>query len=110
MFYSIRFYDDAVEAQVLALPRTLLARYLSLADRMVINGPNLGEPHTKAMGDGLFEMRLKGAEGIARVLYCTLVGRRIVVLHCYVKKTDKTPSQDLLLSRKRLKEIKDADT
>ena len=110
MFYSIGFYDDAVEAQVLALPRTLLARFLALADRMVINGPNLGEPHTKAMGDGLFEMRLKGAEGIACVLYCTLVGRRIVVSHSLVKKTDKTPSQDLLLSRKRLKEIKDADT
>ena len=62
------------------------------------------------MGDGLFEMRLKGAEGIARVLYCTLVGRRIVVTHSFVKKTDKTPSQDLLLSRKRLKEVKDADT
>ena len=78
---------------MLALPRTLLARYLSLADRMVIYGPNLGEPHTKAMGDGLFEMRLKGAEGIARVLYCTLVGRRIVVLHSFVKKTDKTPAK-----------------
>ena len=110
MLYTIRFYDDALEAQVLGLPRTLLARYLSLADRMVIYGPNLGEPHTKTMGDGLFEIRLKGAEGIARVLYCTLVGRRIVVLHSFVKKTDKTPSQDLLLSRKRLKEIKDADT
>lgn len=109
MQFTITFYDEALEAQVLALPRTLLARYLSLADRMVINGPNLGEPHTKAMGDGLFEMRLKGAEGIARVLYCTLVGQRIVVLHSFIKKTDKTPSQDLALSRKRLKEIKDVD-
>ena len=44
-----------------------------------------------------------------RVLYCTLVERRIVVLHSFIKKTDKTPRQDLLLSRKRLKEIKDAD-
>lgn len=58
----------------------------------------------------MFEMRLKGAEGIAHVLYCALVGRRMVVLHSFVKKTDKTPSQYLLLSRKRLKEIKDADT
>ena len=75
MFYSIRFYDDAVEAQVLALPRTLLARYLSLADRMVINGPNLGEPHTKAMGD----VCLRCASRVLRVLpvYCiahSLVG------------------------------------
>ena len=110
MLYTICFYDEALQAKVLALPRTLLARYLSLADRMVIHGPNLGEPHTKAMGDGLFEMRLKGAKGIARVLYCALVGRRMVVLHSFVKKTDKTPSQDMLLSRKRLKEIKDADS
>lgn len=110
MQFTITFYDEALEAQVLTLPRTLLARYLSLADRMVIWGPNLGEPHTKAMGDGLFEMRLKGAEGIARVLYCTLIGRRIVVLHSFIKKTDKTPGQDLALSRKRLKEIKNADT
>ena len=64
MLYTIRFYDDALEAQVLALPRTLMARYLSLADRMVIYGPNLGEPHTKAMGDGLFEMRLKGLRAL----------------------------------------------
>jgi phage-related protein len=41
-------------------------------------GPNLGEPHTKAFGEGLFEMRLKDAEGIARVFFCTLVGKRIV--------------------------------
>ena len=109
MQFTITFYDEALEAQVLALPKTLLARYLSLADRMVISGPHLGEPHTKAMGDGLFEMRLKGAEGIARVLYCTLIGRRIVVLHSFIKKTDKTPRQDLAHTRKRVKEIKDAD-
>ena len=106
MQFTITFYDEALEAQVLALPKTLLARYLSLADRMVISGPPLGEPHTKAMGDGLFEMRLKGAEGIARVLYCTMAGRRIVVLHSFIKKTDKIPAKDLNLARNRLKELK----
>ncbi|KUZ01909.1 hypothetical protein WS50_08775 [Burkholderia territorii] len=50
------------------------------------NGANLGEPHTGSMGNGLYEMRLKGAEGIARVFYCTIVERRIVMLHCFVKK------------------------
>ncbi|MBY0466918.1 MAG: type II toxin-antitoxin system RelE/ParE family toxin, partial [Burkholderiales bacterium] len=59
---------------------------------------------------GLLEIRLKGAEGIARVMFCTLVGRRIVVLHSFVKKTDKVPAADMALSRKRLKEIKHADT
>ncbi len=58
-------------------------------------GTNLGMPHTKAMGSGLFELRLKGAEGIARVFYCTVIDRKVVMLHSFVKKTDKTPKQDL---------------
>ena len=73
---------------------------------MVVLGPNLGEPHTKAFGDGLFELRLKGAEGIARVFYCTLIGRRIVMLHSFVKKSARTPVRDREIAESRLKEIK----
>ncbi|MBX9902915.1 MAG: type II toxin-antitoxin system RelE/ParE family toxin [Burkholderiales bacterium] len=51
-------------------------------------------------------MRLKAAEGIARVFYCTLVGRRIVILHQFIKKTDKTPVRELDTARRRMKEIK----
>src|SRR5258706_14881720 len=58
-------------------------------------------------GGGLFELRIKAAEGIARVFYCTVVGRRIVVLHQFVKKTEKTPRKELDVARRRLKEIKD---
>ena len=76
---------------------------------MAAIGPNLGEPHTKAMGEGLFELRLKGAEGIARVFYCTLIGRRIVMLHSFVKKTDKTPPRERETAVKRLKEMKYAN-
>lgn len=69
-------------------------------------GPNLGSPHTEPFGDGLFELRLKGAEGIGRVFFCALVGRRIVMLHAFIKKTQKTPPKELELARKRLKELK----
>lgn len=64
--YSITYYSLAVQAKVLALPTTLKARYIALTGRMQEHGANLGEPHTKSLGDGLFEIRLKGAEGIAR--------------------------------------------
>jgi phage-related protein len=73
---------------------------------MTTSGANLGEPHIKAMGDGLFELRLKGAEGIARVFYCTLIGKRIVMLHSFVKKTNKTPAKELTMAHKRMKECK----
>jgi phage-related protein len=53
----------------------------------------------------LFELRIKAAEGIARVFYCTIVGRRIVILHQFVKKTDKTPAKELQIARRRMKEI-----
>jgi len=68
-------------------------------------GPNLGMPHTRPMGDGLFELRLKAAEGIARVFFCTVVGRQIVVLHQFVKKSEKTPKRELNIARNRMREI-----
>ena len=65
----------------------------------------LGIPHTRAMGGGLFELRLKATEGIARVFYCTVVNRRIVVLREFVKKTAKTPARELQIARRRKKDV-----
>jgi phage-related protein len=106
--YWIAYHSAAVQQEILALPDTLAARYVFLTRRMVVLGPNLGEPHTKAFGDGLFELRLKGAEGIARVFFCALVGRRIVMLHCFVKKSQRTPARELAIAQARLKEVKRA--
>ena len=90
----------------MSLPVTLQARYIALTDRMLEHGPNLGLPHTDAFGGGLFELRLKGAEGIARVFFCTMVGQEIVMLHSFIKKSAKTPVKELLLAKQRMKEIK----
>ena len=62
-------------------------------------------PHTKAIDKGLFELRLKNKEGIARVFYCTKVGKRIVMLHVFIKKTQKTPKKELKLAIQRMKEV-----
>ncbi|ANV86295.1 type II toxin-antitoxin system RelE/ParE family toxin [Picosynechococcus sp. PCC 7117] len=58
------------------------------------------------MSDGLFELRIKGREGIARVFYCTLVGKRIVMLHGFVKKSQKTPAKELRIAKRRMLEVK----
>jgi len=106
MDYNITYYSEAVQEEIIVLPDTLAARYIVLTRRMMALGPNLGEPHTKAFGEGLFELRLKGAEGIARVFFCTLIGKRIVMLHSFIKKSDRTPKRELAVAESRLKEIK----
>ena len=68
-------------------------------------GGNLGMPHTRAMSGGLFELRIKGQEGIGRVFYCTLVGQRIVMLHGFIKKSQKTPPKELRIAKRRMAEV-----
>jgi phage-related protein len=106
MEYRIEYYSEQVQEEIFELPETLAARYIVLTRRMVAVGPHLGEPHTKAFGSGLFELRLKGAEGIARVFFCTVIGRRIVMLHSFVKKSAKTPAKELDIAEKRMKDFK----
>ncbi len=105
MNWCIDYYNSKLEKEVLNLPDGLLARYLHLSDLMAEFGSNLGMPHTKAIEGGLFELRVKGKEGIARVFYCVKVGKRIVMLHVFVKKTQKTPKKELKLAIQRMKEV-----
>lgn len=104
--YSIAYYNEKVEKEILTLPNHIQAKYLHFVDTMEEFGPNLGLPHTKAMGNGLFEMRIKALEGIARVFYCTMINKNIVVLHSFVKKTMKTPAKELNIAIKRMNEVK----
>jgi len=106
MKWTISYYDESVEDAVLALPCGLRGRYFRLADLMIDNGANLGGNRTKHIEGDLFELRIRGKEGIARVMYCTMVGKRIVMLHCFTKKTQKTPKKDLKIAKKRLREVK----
>ena len=102
VIWTVTFHSRRVEEEILALPAGILARFLRYSERMEASGPDLGMPHTRPMGGGLFELRIKAAEGIARVLYCTVVERRIVFLHQFVKKTDKTPPRELDIARRRI--------
>ena len=103
--WTITYYSETVQKEIVALSPGLLARYLRYTDRMEVYGPDLGMPHTRAMGKGLFELRLKAKEGIARAFYCAVFGRKIVILHSFVKKSQATPAKELALARRRMKEI-----
>jgi phage-related protein len=103
--WQITYYNARVQREVLAMPSGILADYLRLTEAMTIYGADLRMPHSRAMGGGLFELRPKGPEGIGRVFYCTQVGRTIVVLHSFVKKTQETPDAEMRVARKRLKDV-----
>jgi len=106
MKWKIEYYNNEVSKTILSLPKGLLARYLRLTDLMLIHGANLGMPHTKYIENGLFELRLKSKEGIGRVFYCVVFEKRIVMLHSFIKKSQKTPKKELQIALNRLKEIK----
>ena len=98
-----------VEDAILTMPDKLQSRVLKLLDLVAERGSLLGEPQSKALGKGMFELRAKSPEGIARGLYCFQRGKHVYVLHAFVKKTQKLPKQELELALRRKKEIEHAD-
>jgi phage-related protein len=106
MAWTIEFFSPRVAAVIEDWPDGTLASFSRIVRLMREHGPDIGMPHTRAMGGGLFEVRAKGREGIGRAFYCTLVGERIVIVHAFVKKTEKTPLRELATARARLKEVK----
>lgn len=107
--WSIQYFNARVQQQIENWPVGIYADFLRLIDLMERYGADLRMPHSRAMGHGLFELRCKGAEGIGRAFYCTVVGREVVILHSFIKKTQDTPDRELTLARKRLKEVRNAE-
>jgi len=104
--WQFSYYRAKVQAAIEAWPIGIRASYLRTIETMREHGPDLGMPHTRAMGGGLFEVRAKGREGIGRAFYCTVTGHRIVILHAFIKKTQETPQRELDRAGARLKEVK----
>ena len=106
MQWRVTFYSENVERETLAFPAGILAHLLHIFEMIEEWGPALGKPYTAPLGEGLFEIRAKGKEGIGRSLFCTVKGREVIILRSFIKKTRKTPKKDLDLAKKRMKEIK----
>ena len=107
MAFEIRYFHARVLAEIETWPIDVLADYARLVELLAEFGPSLRLPHSRAFGDGLFELRPRSRSGIGRAFYCFTIGKRIVVLHAFIKKTQETPDRELRLARKRLKELQD---
>jgi phage-related protein len=108
--WTIEYYDQKLFDWVKALPVSIRADYARLTELLENFGCELRLPHSRAMGKGLFELRPRGKEGIARIFYCMVRGKSIIVLHGFVKKTQKTPLKELDKANKRMKEVMNEQT
>ena len=105
MGFEIIYFHERVLAEIESWPVDVLADYARLVELLAEHGPSRRLPHSRAFVDGLFELRPRGRSGIGRAFYCFLVGKRVVVLHAFVKKSQQTPDRELKIARKRLKEM-----
>ena len=107
MAWTVQFLDDGVRAALDALPRDIRASFLRISRLIETVGlPNVHEPYVKHLQGRLWEMRMKGRDGIARAAYVTAVGQRVVVVHVFVKKTQKTPRREIEIALRRAQEVK----
>ena len=106
MKWKITFFNEKVEHKTLSFPIGILANFLHIVEMIEEFGPALGKPYTASMGKGLFEIRAKGKEGIGRSFFCGIKGREVVILHSFIKKSQKTPKKEIELAKTRMKEVK----
>ena len=107
MSWTVGFFSDAALAEVRALPRDMQTKFERIVHMIEAHGlERMREPYVKHVEGKLWEMRLIGSDGIARSLYVTASGRRVVVLRTFVKKTKKAPRREIELALERAKDVK----
>jgi phage-related protein len=106
MSWIVEFLDEDVKALLDALSPDMRAHFLRIVDLIQSQGlERVREPYVKHLEGALWEMRLKGRSGIARAVYVTAIGKRVVVVHVFTKKTQKTPRHEIETALKRAKEV-----
>ena len=107
MPWVVEFLSPDVEAAMSILPTDIRASFERIARLIQTHGLEaVREPYVKHLEGRVWEMRLKGKDGIARAAYVTATGRRVVVVHVFQKKTQKTPRREIEVALKRAKEVR----
>ena len=99
-FYTLPDGQKPVEEFLDSLPAKMRIKAIDSLDLLEEYGNQLRLPYSKALTDGIFELRIKFASDISRIFYFFYVGNKIVVTNGFIKKTQKTPQIELAKARK----------
>jgi phage-related protein len=107
MLWTVETLNAVVDAELEALPEDMQSHFVYISRLIEEFGlEKVREPHVKHLQGPLWEMRLKGRDGISRAVYVTATGRRVVVVRAFIKKTQTTPRKEIELALNRAKEVK----
>lgn len=106
MAWLVEFLSEEVKASLDAFPLDIRASFQRITELIKAHGlERVREPYVKHLEGPLWEMRMRGRSGIARACYVTAMGKRIVIVHVFDKKTQKTPRREIVMALKRAKEV-----
>ena len=107
MNWTVEFLDEDVKAALTAMPPDIQAAFRRIVEMIGSYGlERMREPYVKHLDGPVWEMRMKGRDGIARAAYVTAKGKRVVVVHVFPKKTQRTPRREIDTALRRAKEVK----
>src|SRR5436853_7705328 len=107
MNWKVEFYSKKVKDNILHWPIHLNAKILRIVELVKKMGPyEIGMPHVKALKNGLWEIRIKSDEGIARAPFCTINYKIVIILSEFIKKTQKMHARELDIATRRIQEVK----
>ena len=107
MRWRVEFLDEGVQAALDSHPADIRASFRRIVELIRSQGlERVREPYVKHLDGPVWEIRMKGKDGIARAAYVTATGRRVVVVHVFVKKTQKTSRREIDIALRRAKEVR----
>ena len=105
MGWDVEFYNTDLYNDLMKWPGSIKGHFIRIVKMIEQYGANLGMPYTRSMGDGLFEIRAKGKDGIGRAFFCYAKKQQVIILHGFVKKTQQTPRKEIKIAKQRMKEV-----
>lgn len=106
IFFKKEDGTSPVKDFILSLEDKMAAKTMRFIGVLKAHGPELREPYTKPLEDGIFELRIQQGNNISRVLYFFVSGKKIILTNGFIKKTQKTPRREILLAKKYQEEFK----